>query len=515
MEVDLNKERININKLVCEKKEMFFIEEDVIVPDTKPDILSTVNLNGIICILKKDVFDGKIKLDGCVNTYIMYIPDSQNSNLRGLNTCINFSKTINVDECKENMIPVIHFNIKSLECKVLNGRKINVRVCIEACIKLYLNEEIDYITKINNIENIQILEENFDINSLVGIGTTKIYVKDTLNIDQNNNLEEILKTEIKLVDNDIKISYNKILVKSEVELKIMYLTQDNTIATFQGKIPAVGFIDMQNVSEDNICDVKNEIKNFVIRANSPEEHSIYIEVELETLCMTYEKKQTNIIQDLYSPTVDLELLQKRVVTSNNKNVINKSFTITSKTNISDLVNENLLDVEILVNILNEQIEKSNIKYEGELILNFIYLRENNSVNSRISKIPFEFTIENPLNDVQINIDIIKEIVNKNFNIRSNGDIECSIDLNFCIEISHNMVINIIDGIQIQENRDFAGDYDSLIIYIVQKGDTLWNIAKKYKSTVDQIVRMNGIENKDKIYPGEKLYIPKFNNIDEM
>ena len=53
------------------------------------------------------------------------------------------------------------------------------------------------------------------------------------------------------------------------------------------------------------------------------------------------------------------------------------------------------------------------------------------------------------------------------------------------------------------------EYDSLILYIVQDGDSLWNIAKKFRSTVDEIARMNGIEDRDRILVGQKLYIPKF------
>ena len=37
------------------------------------------------------------------------------------------------------------------------------------------------------------------------------------------------------------------------------------------------------------------------------------------------------------------------------------------------------------------------------------------------------------------------------------------------------------------------DY-SIVIYIVKKGDTLWNIAKEFGSTVDDIVKANAIEN---------------------
>ena len=51
-------------------------------------------------------------------------------------------------------------------------------------------------------------------------------------------------------------------------------------------------------------------------------------------------------------------------------------------------------------------------------------------------------------------------------------------------------------------------------YVVKKGDTLWDIPKEFGSTVDGIARTNGIEDRDKIYPGQKLYIPKFEKISE-
>ena len=52
----------------------------------------------------------------------------------------------------------------------------------------------------------------------------------------------------------------------------------------------------------------------------------------------------------------------------------------------------------------------------------------------------------------------------------------------------------------EETEDDLEDY-SVIIYVVKDGDTLWKIAKKYGSTVDDIVRVNGIENPDKINIG--------------
>jgi LysM repeat protein len=52
--------------------------------------------------------------------------------------------------------------------------------------------------------------------------------------------------------------------------------------------------------------------------------------------------------------------------------------------------------------------------------------------------------------------------------------------------------------------------DNKKYHVVQKGDTLWSIAKKYYGNGNQyskIVQANNIKNPDLIYPGQKLLIP--------
>ena len=44
------------------------------------------------------------------------------------------------------------------------------------------------------------------------------------------------------------------------------------------------------------------------------------------------------------------------------------------------------------------------------------------------------------------------------------------------------------------------------IYIVKAGDTLSGIAKKYNTTVDALVKKNGIKDKNKIYVGQRLKV---------
>ncbi|EET84648.1 Peptidoglycan-binding LysM [Clostridium carboxidivorans P7] len=48
---------------------------------------------------------------------------------------------------------------------------------------------------------------------------------------------------------------------------------------------------------------------------------------------------------------------------------------------------------------------------------------------------------------------------------------------------------------------------SLTIYVVQHGDTIWKIAKKYRTTIESLVELNEIEDADVVKVGDKLIIP--------
>lgn len=510
--IEAQRENLSINKLIAEKKEIIFAEGDMIVPDSKPDILNTICTSGVVSIYKKEAQDEKVRLDGAINTYIMYMPDGTEDTVRGLNTSIDFSENINVSNCKEGMNVISDVKVKSIEGKVINGRKVGIKATLEINLKIYLNEEVEVINEIQNENNIQILKEDLRVNSLLGRGETKIYAKDNIAIDNMDNLGEILKLQICLVDKDIKISYNKVLAKSELEIKIMYLTEDNRINTTTYKIPVVGFIDIPNVTEENICDVNYEIKNIIIKPNTQDEHSIYVEVEIEVVCHVYEEKQINLIQDMYSPIQNLDFEKKQIMTMTDKQNVTDIKQIRERINLKDIEGLKLIDVDVMPSIINENKINSKILYEAELNLKFIFENSKMQINVKDAKLPFEYTVDNLQNGELLNTNSDMEIKSKDFIIQDGGDINCNIDIQTNTNMYRTANINMIDSIAENGERE-EQDY-SIVIYIVKKGDTLWNIAKEFGSTVDGIARVNGIENRDLILPGQKLYIPKFERISE-
>ena len=504
MELNTTKEILNVNKVICEKKEVITVEGDMIIPDSKPDILNTITTSGNVCIYKKEILDGKIRLDGSVLTYIMYLADENTDNVRGLSTGLDFSESINIPELETDMNIEVSTKIKFIECKIINGRKIGIKATIEIYIKVKSKESAEIITEIED-NNIQVLSKNMKVNSIIGDGMTKAFIKENITIPNTDNLAEILNMQINLVDKDIKISYNKILVKAEAEIQMVYLTEDGRICKNISNLPLVGFIDMQNIKEENICETSYNIKNIIAKPNSIEEHSVYIEIETEISCIAYEEKEFKIIEDMYCPGQKIDFEKLIINTISNKQCKKDSCNINEQIKIPELANGTIVDVKVNPIINKESKLNEKIIFTGELELDFIFIDNSATiVNSKKITIPFEKTIDDISENCKTNVNIdigTQEIINQSEIVNIN------LELNFEINSYNPVAIPVINDISSQDEEDIQ-DY-SVIIYVVKAGDTLWKIAKNYGSTVDDIVRVNGIERPNKINIGEKIYIPKY------
>ena len=183
---------------------------------------------------------------------------------------------------------------------------------------------------------------------------------------------EILKAEVRVVNQEIKTSYNKVLLKADANTKIMYLTEDGSIRKTQLNIPIIGFVDVADVSEDNIIDSNFEIKNIIIKPNSTEQHSIYIEIEVEIGCRVYGTNKFELIQDMYSTEEEINFTTRRIETERNKKNKKDICDINEKVVIPEIANNEIYDVEINPIINNMNILNGRIIYEGELNLNFLF-----------------------------------------------------------------------------------------------------------------------------------------------
>ena len=296
------------------------------------------------------------------------------------------------------------------------------------------------------------------------------------------------------------------LVKADSIVKIMYLTQDGRVCVKTCSIPIMGFIDMPDVTDENICEVKYEIKNVLIKPNSIEEHSIYVEIEIEVNCNVYKTENIDMIQDLYSPSVNLAYKQRVIRTMSRKQEIKDLCPIRDKQFIAEIGKNKIYDVDVRTNILSQSNLQDRIIYQGEIELKFTFESNTNAnIETKTIMMPFDYNMNCPGVKPSSNVSTSIEIAMQDFVVMPDESIDIKVDLQFIVNSFENEDINVIQEVNIEENRD-TQRY-SIIIYFTKPGDSLWKIAKRFRSTVNAIATLNGIEDENKIGVGEQLFIP--------
>ena len=70
-----------------------------------------------------------------------------------------------------------------------------------------------------------------------------------------------------------------------------------------------------------------------------------------------------------------------------------------------------------------------------------------------------------------------------------------------------------DNSEIPSTENPNGSYNTeTTYYTVQRGDTLWGIARRYGTTIQEIAQVNGIQNVNLIFPGQVLRIHTNSNV---
>lgn len=93
-----------------------------------------------------------------------------------------------------------------------------------------------------------------------------------------------------------------------------------------------------------------------------------------------------------------------------------------------------------------------------------------------------------------------------------GDTIDSIAKKFNTTVKNLQEINDIDYISVGDLIVVPNNMnnDWFDIYIVKKGDNLFSIAQKYDISLNDLLKVNGLENDDYIYPNQEIMVPVSN-----
>lgn len=505
MSISLNKEELKLSRYVLKDKTTVWVEQEVLVPDIKPDVMKIIRVEAVPFIQDAEINDGSIKVSGRVNYYILY-RSMDGGTLKGITAEYPFAQTINTSLAKAGMNLEIDVVARNVIYSLPNERKIMLKTEL---VFDYLITDIATVSLPVNIENGEKIEyqvANDVFNDVVDIKKEVIELAEEIILpDDVSGIEEIVKVSYNIGNSDYKVSYNKILVKGDLNLNLLYIKNGDasTLERYNLVVPFAGMIEFENISDTYKFDIKYTLQSLQLMLTGGENNVINVQGAILARAIMYDEKEVAHIADFYSTDKELIYNSEDVAVIKNKSNLEKEIVLNERIGILD-ENSKIVDYEVDTTSLATSVSGGNLYISGNIKVPVTY--ENTSTGVIDSK-SFDIVVENtvPLGKEvdEKNVITTFEITKKNVTL-NNGNVEANFVMKVNVEIANVDKITIIQDIDEQDMNE--SDFDSMYIYIVKKGDTLWSIAKKYKTTVAKIANVNNINDENKIDVGQKLLL---------
>lgn len=502
MSIKTNKEMLKLDKTIARNTQVLWLEQDVLVPDSKPDVMKVVQVESVPYISNIDVMDGGIRISGEITYYIIYRSMDMDKT-KGITVTYPFTQNIKITEAKNNMKARVSVAVRNVIYSLPNERKISLKTELVYKYVLKENENVDVIID---------MEENEDIESkklkdtFYNVIDTKEEILDTnediMLPESTPQIGEILRVGAGVTNTEYKLSYNKVLVKGEINVEVMYVEKDtDNVFTYTTEVPFAGMIEFAGIKEEQKLDIKYALRNLELLLK--ENNTVNVKAEVTVDAVLYEEKELTYIKDFYSTKNDLKYDSKDVVIVKNKEKIVKNLNVKDNVGTTDLKNK-VSNVMVSKENLNTKVVGENIYVDGPVKFNVIFVNQDTGIlESKSYEVLVDTSIPIGKNvkdtDVEIDIKILSKAVT---NI--NGNVEASANLEIVIELENIDKVVLIE--EITEEDANSNELNNMYVYIIKKGDTLWDIAKKYKTTVDKIANTNNITEPNKLDIGQKILI---------
>lgn len=519
MSLELIKEAFRVNNLIGEDTIQTIIENDIIVPDTKPDMARVLLLDGDVFITGCDVGTDRIVASGCVVCKILYISDDDTRSVKGIISNIPFSYTMDIPGARNGMKCRAKAVIEHMDHNLLNGRKINVKTILAIRCNAHEEVEKEIPSSISGIEDIQILKDNAVINNYMGSNKVNYVIKEDLELPSSKPaIGEILRNDVKITGKDFKVAEGKVIVKGDIGISTLYVADNEarSLQFIENEVAFTQFVDLDGIDDETTVNVDYDLIDYKIDAiedNDGDLRNVRAEVTLNIYVEGSSQKSVELLADAYSPKARIVLEKQAIDLEEIFSEKRSQIIIKDAIDLSECSPEvaEIFNVMCDYNISETRIENDKLAVEGSIENNLLYLANNDEqpIFCHKKELPFKHDIEMKGINADMKADVAFELEHCNYSMISSNQVEIRIVISVNSKVESKKKLHVISKANenmIEENK--LKPKPSVIIYITQPGDNLWKIAKKYGTTVDNLVKTNNLADRDILIPGQQIIILK-------
>lgn len=509
MDYTLLKKSVSIKEIVFDGCTEQPVDLDLTLPDYCPDILRILKCRVTPKILTKNISGDRLDVEGTAEIKILYI-DSIKKSVRCSDHNIPFSSSFNMKQSPQNAIVTAKVKTEYINCRALSPRRLDIHGAFSVCAKVICKSEKDFPVGIDG-KNVQVKGCNATVSILEGMGQQQFILSDNVTLGSNtSDIEAVLKSDATVIVGDCKAISNKVMVKGDVNIRVLYLADINTGETkiFDYTMPFSEILDADGVDESCLCVTNVELVNHTVNVKSDYSDTnkvVSFEIKLLATAMGYKSEEIIPVDDAYSTEYDLNLVYSQSQISNiqkcySENCITKATVEAGSDSITSVIDLWCEQCSTMV-----VVEDDNVLVKGKL--NMCILARNSEDMPFYSERVIEFTYPITQNVDNIAVEVSGMVQSISYRINGSNSLDFRIETRLDITISTNKSVRYITSADADTEHPRTKDNSTaLTLYYASKGESVWSIAKEYAVCCSAVMDENELT-EDEIPTSIMLFIP--------
>ena len=509
--MDIQKKEVSVNMPIAKANCSVIVDSDAIVNDSKPDLLKIIHIDPAVKLTKTEVLNGKMMITGRVYYKVLYQPENA-SGVVGLYWSSDFSHMEENPDFAEGMMCSVSADVEHLEPELINSRKIKIKSVINLDLDVKSSASVMLPLSVSG-DNLQTKVCDFNTFSSFLNKRDIITLNESLTLPAGKpNIGSLLKSDVSLCNKDVKVISGKVIIKGEVVICNLYIPEtEEGIDYCSHSIPFTEILDADGLTEDHICNVKTDIEESDFSLATDPDGDIRIinsNVRLGVKISADQAVNEKAVCDVYSMTDQLDVsyntlnLQNLISSADFDHIVKASVRPKNANSMLSVYNTTAKPTVTATNSAD-----GIVSVEGFLDVCSLCIcsDENHPVLPHLEEIPFkiDMDVEGCMGGMDACADV--EVNNITYNLGVSGEIDLRIVLSCQTKVYEKYELDIIDHAESMGARET--DSPSIVLYFVQKGDTLWDIAKRYHTKAEYIMELNGSDCSD-LKCGSQLLIPR-------
>ena len=503
------------------------IEEDLLVPDTKPDLASVLMMDGTCRLSETEFQTGsagrkELRVNGELCLKLLYLPVDSSVKCVPLSSAVPFREDLAADMEPESRV-CVSASVEALDFEIINERKYRVKADLCVMLRVYRNRSMNLFCGVKG-ENMQLHKE------LMSVTEVALRRKETLEIseflkpkEERGEVSEILMWKADPTETHRQISEGKAVVSGVIACQILYRVQgegeeNETPELYHGEIEFTQFIKLPDDADRKPLAGSRAsflLKNMSIEVADDENgmrNCFAVSADLETELELYREEEMEVVTDLYD--VKREVLYDRKM----ERVSCLKGSGFSETGIREIFNipERYQSAEQVLFLSGTPVtgtvfsENGKGIAEGLITVKLLCVEEGTGIPFRLSQIiPFRCSVD--ISGAETGMETDAQIFLKNlwFDRINNRQIEVSGNLAAAVSVYEIQECPLVENLAFVQQPG-VNRQPSVIVYIAGNEDTLWSVSKKYRMSLDGMKEVNAMTEHDTLRPGMKLLIVKEN-----